>query len=175
MIVTLSRKELSDCKQAATLRWQLARLSGVVNQRKDKGRTDQDLDFLGIKAELAVSKVFDLDFNPIQLGVDDGADMFLHNISIDVKSTFYPHGKLLFKSKKSFKSNCSVLVAKVDEDRMNVVGFATKTMFLEQAEQNDLGHGKGWMMEQHVLLPLSKLWEVATEQKLYKPKRESNK
>jgi len=48
-------------------------------------------------------------------------------------------------------------------------------MFLEQAEQNDLGHGKGWMMEQHVLLPLSKLWEVATEQKLYKPKRESNK
>ena len=115
MIVTLSRKELSDCKQAATLRWQLARLSGVTNQRKDKGRTDQDLDFLGIKAELAVSKVFDLDFNPFQLGVDDGADMFLHNISIDVKSTFYPHGKLLFKSKKSFKSNCSVLVAKVDE------------------------------------------------------------
>ena len=54
MIVTLSRKELSDCKQAATLRWQLARLSGVANQRKDKGRTDQDLDFLGIKAELAV-------------------------------------------------------------------------------------------------------------------------
>jgi len=100
--------------------------------------------------------------------------MFLHNISIDVKSTFYPHGKLLFKSKKSFKSNCSVLVAKVDEDRMNVVGFATKTMFLEQAEQNDLGHGKGWMIEQSELLPLSKLWEVATEQKLYKPKRESN-
>ena len=153
MIVTLSRKELSDCKQAATLRWQLARLSGVTNQRKDKGRTDQDLDFLGIKAELAVSKVFDLDFNPFQLGVDDGADMFLHNISIDVKSTFYPHGKLLFKSKKSFKSNCSVLV---------------------QAVQNDLGHGKGWMIEQSELLPLSKLWEVATEQKLYKPKRELN-
>ena len=150
MIVTLSRKELSDCKQAATLRWQLARLSGVVNQRKDKGRTDQDL------------------------GVDDGADMFLHNISIDVKSTFYPHGKLLFKSKKSFKSNCSVLVAKVDEDKMNVAGFATKTMFLEQAVQNDLGHGKGWMIEQSELLPLSKLWEVATEQKLYKPKRELN-
>ena len=50
MLVTLSLKEMSKCKQAATLRWQLARASGVVNQRRDNGRSDADLDLLGVKA-----------------------------------------------------------------------------------------------------------------------------
>ena len=166
MIVTLSRKELSDCKQAATLRWQLARLSGVVNQRKDKGRTDQDLDMLGLMSELSVARIFNIKHNLFQMGVDDGSDMFLHNISIDVKSTFYPTGKLLFKSKASFKSDCAVLACKIAQNQINVAGFIPKKVFLAQAEQRDLGHGKGWIIEQSELMPLSMLWEVATKQKI---------
>ena len=49
--VRLSRQEMLECKQAAALRWQLARASGVANQRKDSNRNDNDVDLLGIKAE----------------------------------------------------------------------------------------------------------------------------
>ena len=58
MLVTLTPKEMSKCNQAATLRWQLARASGVSNQRRDKGRSDADLDLLGVKAELMLRPRF---------------------------------------------------------------------------------------------------------------------
>ena len=53
--VRLTRSEMSEVKQAAALRWQLARASGVVNQRQDI-RSDADIDLLGLKAEMAVAK-----------------------------------------------------------------------------------------------------------------------
>ena len=68
MLVHLTPKEVAQCNQAAAMRWQLARASGVVNQRRDKGRSDADLDLLGVKAELAVSKVFDLDHIHVGVG-----------------------------------------------------------------------------------------------------------
>ena len=33
--IRLTRSEISEAKQAAALRWQLARASGVANQRRD--------------------------------------------------------------------------------------------------------------------------------------------
>jgi hypothetical protein len=33
--IRLTRSEISEAKQAASLRWQLARASGVANQRRD--------------------------------------------------------------------------------------------------------------------------------------------
>ena len=166
MIVTLSRQDLSLCKQGATLRWQLARLSGVTNQRKDKNRSDQDLDMLGLMAELAVAKVFSIKHSPFQMGVDDGSDMYLGNISIDVKSTFYPTGKLLFKSKASFKSDCAVLACKIAKNQINVVGFIPRSIFLDKAIEINLGHGKGWAIEQNQLMQLGKLWETSVKQTL---------
>ena len=121
MLVKLSPKEMSICEQAAALRWQLARASGVVNQRRDQGRTDADLDLLGIKAEMAVAKVFDIDYTPFQLGVDNGKDLWLGNISIDVKATFYKNGKLLFKTRDAFKAHCAVLVCENNPEILDVV------------------------------------------------------
>ena len=128
MLVSLTPKEVAQCNQAAAMRWQLARASGVVNQRRDKGRSDADLDLLGVKAELAVSKVFDLD-HIHAAGVDDGRDVWLDDISIDVKATFYPTGRLLFKKREAFKADCSILVCQQAPDRMHVVGYIPKTHF----------------------------------------------
>jgi hypothetical protein len=38
--IRLTRSEISEAKQAASLRWQLARASGVNNQRRDN-RSDR--------------------------------------------------------------------------------------------------------------------------------------
>ena len=45
LLITLTREEVAQCKQAAALRWQLARASGVVNQRKDTDSSDEDIDY----------------------------------------------------------------------------------------------------------------------------------
>ena len=96
MLVQLSLKEMSQCNQAAAMRWQLARASGIVNQRRDQVKSQQDLDLLGVKAEVAVSKVFNIPHQHA-IGVDDGCDLWLDDISVDVKATFHKSGRLLFK------------------------------------------------------------------------------
>ena len=77
ILVQLTKPELSQCKQASTLRWQLARASGVVNQRKDTDSSDDDIDYLGIRAELSVAKVLGCDYTPSALGIDEGIDMYI--------------------------------------------------------------------------------------------------
>mgnify|MGYP007032528097 FL=1 len=61
MIVRFTRQDLSECEQAASLRWQLARAAKVANQKKDPTRSDHDIDLLGVKGELAVARVFQID------------------------------------------------------------------------------------------------------------------
>lgn len=174
MIVKLTERELALCKQAATARWQLARASGVVNQRKDSNRDDFTIDYLGIRAEQAVAKVFRLDYTPSVIGIDDGSDVWFEDISIDVKSTFHPDGKLLFKSLEAFKSDVSILVTAVKEegyevvDEMEVVGWITKGEFMELANERDLGHGACYVMEQYQLSSLETLWKAVAEQWCYK-------
>lgn len=159
--VKLTLEEMLQCKQAATLRWQLARASGVENQRKDQGREDSDIDLLGIKAELAVSKVFGCNYSVFQLGVDDGADMFLGDISIDVKSTFHENGKLLFKSLPAFKASCSILVTATEKDNvMSLAGYVPRKQFHQEAKEDDLGHGICFTMAQMRLRPVEGLWRV---------------
>ena len=99
--IRLTRSEISEAKQAASLRWQLARASGVANQRRDN-RSDGDIDLLGVKAEIAVAKILNLPYRASALGIDSGADIWADDIGIDVKSTFYQTGKLLFKSLDAF-------------------------------------------------------------------------
>lgn len=166
MLVKLSEKEISNCKQAATLRWQLARASGVANQRRDKSRNDNDLDLLGIKAEVCVAKIFEIDHNPFQLGIDSGKDLWLGDISIDVKATFYRTGKLLFKNIDSFKADCSILVCQQSENTFNVVGYCSQKEFQKRSALIDLGHGVGSALEQDQLYPLEKLWSYHVKEKL---------
>jgi len=159
MFVPLSPAELSACRQAATFRWQMARAAGVENQRRDGNRSDEDVDYLGIRAELAVAKLYGLDYSPHHLGVDDGVDMYCETTSIDVKSTFHTTGKLLLKSKKFVTADLYILVtACSDESLMRVVGGITSDQFLEHCVKEDLGHGNGLSLTQDKLAAPSAVW-----------------
>tara|TARA_B100000524_G_scaffold347744_1_gene250367 strand:+ start:811 stop:1329 length:519 start_codon:yes stop_codon:yes gene_type:complete len=165
--VRLTKQEMLECKQAATLRWQLSRAMGVPNQRKDTNRNDNDVDQLGIKGETAVAKVLECRHNVFQYSSDYGVDMFLGNISIDVKTTFHQTGKLLFKSLDAFKAGCSVLVtASDDDDVMIIAGYIPRRVFLEKAQETDLGgYGPCFTMEQIYLRPIESLWKRHQEKK----------
>ena len=160
MVVKLSAREMAQCSQAAAMRWQLARASDVGNQRRDGNRDDDALDRLGVMAELVVAKIFDLDHQHL-IGVDDGTDLWVDDLSIDVKATFHDGGHLLFKSREAFKADCSVLVCQLAPDTYRVAGYASKQTFLKKAQEKDFGHGPGWALEQEELDPLGKLWQYA--------------
>ena len=166
MLVKLSPKEVSMCEQGATLRWQLARVSGVVNQRRDQGRTDDNIDFLGVKAEMAVAKVFGIEYSPFQLGVDSGKDLWLGDTSIDVKATFHKKGKLLFKTLNAFKADYAILVCENGPQLLDVVGYIPREVFCMECQDDDLGHGACVSVEQYALQPIHELWRISTERRL---------
>lgn len=162
MDVRLTAREMSQARQCASLRWQLARASGVKDQRRDP---DRDLDLLGVKAEMAVSKLFHLDFNPAAMGIDDGADLWFGDVSIDVKASFTPSARLLFKTLDAFKAHVGILVtAHADrDDVMCVVGGIGQARFKDQARQVDLGRGPCFVMDQHELTSVKDMWEIMME------------
>jgi len=164
MIVKLSKKEMSEINQFASLRWQLSRAAGVVNQRRDNKRTDDDVDKLGYKGEFVVAKIFNLPFNPGVAGIDDGYDLWINDLSVDVKTTFYPSGVLLFKSIQSFKADVSILVtATKDENTFNVVGFIPKKEFEKKSK---VFNGNGMAVHQEYLYPIERLWKYTKQKEL---------
>ena len=166
--IKLSPRETSDCEQAAMFRWQLARASGVVNQRRDE-RSDNDIDLLGLKAELAVSKLFNISHDVFRFGVDSGIDMWLGDMSIDVKATFHKNGHLLFKNSESFRSDIAVLVTEdKNEEQLIVVGFCSKNKFNSLAEPKDFGHGVGMALHQDNLQPMHVMWKHWANKLSYK-------
>ena len=61
--------------------------------------------------------------------------MWINDLSIDVKTTFYETGVLLFKSKESFKADVGILVtATGSENIFKIAGFISKQEFKEKSE-----------------------------------------
>jgi hypothetical protein len=166
LIITLTKEDIARCKQAAALRWQLARASGVVNQRKDTDSTDNDLDYLGLKAELAVAKAFNTEFRPENFGIDSGVDMFIDSIGIDVKATFHQQGHLLFKTLDAFKADLAILVTATDNDNvMKITGWISRDRFLNTTVQKDFGKGNCYVIPQDQLATIEDLWLKMTGKK----------
>jgi len=164
MNIKLSKKELSEVNQIASLRWQLSRASGVVNQRKDNNRSDDDVDKLGYAGEYAVAKLFNLHFNPSILGIDDGFDLWINDLSIDVKTTFYETGVLLFKSKDAFKADVGILVtATGSQNIFKIAGFISQKLFKEKAQ---IFKETGYCIQQKDLMPIERLWKYTRQQEL---------
>lgn len=163
MKIRLKRSELAVADQAAALRWQLARASGVKNNRIDKTRSDADVDLLGIKAEIVVAKVLDIPFSASDLGVDSGNDLFIdagsRQLSLQVKATFYQSGRLLFAGNKSFTWDAAILVCSTDQDDvLKIDGWIGRKDAERVLEVKDLGQGSGRCIDPKHLKKISELW-----------------
>lgn len=156
--VKLTQQEISRCTQMANLRSQLARASGVQDQKR--ARLDGfDIDLTGIKAELAVSKVLGVTYDISNLGIDSGADLWFDDVSIDVKATMRDGDRLLFKSESAFRSDLAVLVYPTDDACiMKVCGGSSRKTFLEKAKQQDLGYGPSLYLDNFHLTPIEEIW-----------------
>ena len=131
--IKLSQEDLHDCRRAGSLRWQLSRAAGITDQQKGptKNNDKKYYDYIGIKGEMAVARLYDLEFDPYRGGIDDGIDMFYEGVTIDVKSTNHTNGRLVFKSKDAFKAQIGILAVEIEDDLMGVPGWIAREEFKE--------------------------------------------
>ena len=170
MQVRLKRSELAVAEQAARLRWQLARASGVENKKVDITRSDQDLDLLGICAEIAASKVLGVDFNASALGIDNGNDFHVDagedEMCIQVKGSFHKKGvaNLIFTNHEKFAWDVAILVCKTDsDDRYDIAGCISIEKARQVMERRNLGKGEGYFIARDELSSIGDLLEfIAT-------------
>jgi len=136
MKVTLTTREMAICMMMGALRmWQGAKLDTTIID-KDKASPQ------GFIAEYAFSKKFNLHMDIIGNLEKDSFDFISRDgATIDIKSTNYLDGNLVFKN---LKHDIYVL-AIVDGNTVDLVGYATNEMILE-AGKKDLGHGPSWFV-----------------------------
>ena len=69
-------------------------------KEEDKSRTDHDIDLLGVKGELAVARIFQIDHDIHKGGIDMNIDMWDNDVSFDVKATFTQAGHFVIQTKE---------------------------------------------------------------------------
>ena len=162
MIVNLSRSEESLCAQAGNARTSFARYAGLNNQ---KVVNRSDLDLLGVRGEMAVAKMFDLDWTANAIGHDDGVDMFFGDCSIDVKTGFENARMLLFRNLDKFRSDVAIFCRQKGK-QIEVVGWCSRVDFKFKSKEVDLGHGKTWGLEEKFLNNIEDLWKILKQKQL---------
>lgn len=172
MIVCLNQQEMALTDQAGKLRWQLARAAGVKDRVVDKDRDPYSIDVLGVRAEVAVAKLFNLDFSAATLGIDSGGDLFIpirDNIffCLQIKATFHANGNLLFRHDCKFEFSTAVLVCQMSDERYDVVGCIGINQIHARKKAVDKGKGyTGWQIDRQQLSPMSELWAYIQEKRL---------
>ena len=124
--------------------------SGNVSDAKMGNQSGSDSDRDGILGELAFCQLMnvwpDLGLTPRS----GSADCLVKNKRIDIKTTRRLNGRLLCTLKDNPDVDIYVL-ALLDDDSVTFAGYATKTELRQDANIIDLGHGKGYALDQNKL------------------------
>ena len=147
--IKLEPDEIAVCNLIGRNRALIARSSGV----KDVKMGNQDgaeADVLGFMGEYAFAKHFNV-FPDLGLVPRSGsADGILKGYKYDIKTTTYKNGRLLSTIKDNDDVDMYVL-AIVEEPFVFVAGYALKDELRKESNLIDLGHGKGYGLNQEQL------------------------
>jgi len=149
MIVNLDSSEVLVCEILGRLRALTARSAGVKDTKVGKQNGD-DSDVMGIKAEYAFAKHFNV-FPDLGLTPRSGsADGILQGYSYDIKSTDYANGNLLATRKINPDVDMYVLCI-VSKTQVDIKGYVMKEDFISPNNLKDMKHGEGYCLGQSQL------------------------
>jgi|TARA_R110002073_G_scaffold61900_2_gene155689 hypothetical protein len=162
--VRLSAKELDDCDRAGRHRFEFARLAKKPHTLacKNTAKNDPVRDVQGLKAELAVAKLFGSEFSPFEFGPDNGVDLWIDEISVDVKvtTTQIENPNLLFMDGKTLKADVAILCRIEAEDsaeEVEIMGWIPK-YYWEKWKKAFFHSPKDDAVPSSDLFPMYKLW-----------------
>ena len=148
--VELTHEELLVCRFMGALRTLNNRIANV----SITGSTDED-DETGMIGEYAFGKHYNL-FMDITLHPRKGGGDFVRNGKIiDVKATKRPDGNLITPLAKQGTTDVDVYVlAIVQGNVVDLIGYATRDDFLQDENIRPLGHSKGYFLDRSALRKL---------------------
>jgi hypothetical protein len=148
MIVNMSPPEAAIAQVLAVMRNTTARQNGVTD--KQMGKQDPiEIDRDGILAEMAFGKAFNLYPDLTVYPRKGGADLIGRTgKKIDVKATRYKTGRLVIHIDKPVDEVDIYVLAIVDKDDVDLIGYIESVKAIRQENVRDLGHGEGYVIEQ---------------------------
>ena len=150
MIVKLDELEIELCEYIGKLRSSIARSNNVFDA-KIGDQNGVEADIQGFKAEYAFAKKNNL-FPDFRLSPRSGSadGVTKENNRYDIKSTHYKTGNLLSTLKVNQDVDVYVL-AYVNKNIVDFVGWATKDELIRKENIKSLGLGSGYFLSRHKL------------------------
>lgn len=132
----------------------------VIPDRKleNWNNSQHESDLLGIMGEYAVSKILKIPFDTeINLNGDGGeTDLLFGEWSIQVKTTKYNTGRLVFNTLEEIKSLINILaICDIKNKTVNIAGYITHKEILKFNYKENLGHGDRYCINQENLKDIS--------------------
>jgi hypothetical protein len=156
--VELTDYDVHKANRQVYIRQKPKRDAFVPSQRVTNTHSEISIDFFGALAEIAVSKLLHISIDEkMILGGDGGYDFVWMGVKIDVKYTYHKDGHLIVMSKDKLLADIYILLVG-DSKRMDIIGLATKELFLEKGQFKDFGYGPVFAMAQDDLIG----WESLT-------------
>ena len=148
MIVHMTPPESAMALTLAVMRQTNSRASGVVNKQMSK-QNPIEIERDGVLSEMAFGKQFNLypDFSVHPR--KGGADLITHQgLRVDIKATRYKSGRLLIHIDKTVEDVDIYVLAIIDGDDVDLVGYIKSADAIKQEYVKDLGYGVGYVIEQ---------------------------
>ena len=147
--VTLNGSEMATCRILANLRSLVSRGAGIVDVQMGKNNP-LAIDELGLIAEYAFCKHWNIFFDPSTSPKSGTSDCVLGGKRFDIKATHYEDGRLIKTLKQNPDVDCYAL-AIVQGNVVKFPGYAFSIELCQPKYVTDLGHGMTYAMEQSEL------------------------
>jgi hypothetical protein len=151
----LTDADVAYCKVVAGIRRVCNRARDAKSQMSLGRIVDNNGEELGIIAEYAFCKHFNLYFDATFGGKDKGYDCVLNGQKIDIKGISNPRLNLVAFIKKERLSDIYVLVS-VEQEKVNIQGWVASEDLCRPENVKDLGYGERYFMERKKLNQWSK-------------------
>jgi hypothetical protein len=149
MKIILTDAECLMLKTLGGMRSLVARSAGVKDAKMgDQNGLEADID--GLMGEYAFCKWKNIFPDLVPAPRSGSCDCVFKNQRIDIKTTRYKTGRLLATLKNNQDIDIYVL-AILEENIVNFVGWAKKEDLCQQKNIKNLGHGDGYSLDQNEL------------------------
>lgn len=165
MIVGLRDSALLRAFNLSILRNRWKFINGIRSRKFSRGKSELEVQYVGIVAELAVAGVLGIPYNPpLLLGGDDFDLVDKSGRTIEVKFRNHPKGDFALSNAKpeSFQADLGVLVVPLypeigDNALLHLVGWITREEFLDRCDRVNYGYGDRLAVERDALRPMGSL------------------
>jgi hypothetical protein len=121
--------------------------------------TQEAIDLLGVMGEYAVSKHLKIPMDmSVSLEGDGGIDMYYGQYNLQIKTTKYKTGRLVFNMNQPIDADIYILCYAIEQESLvHIQGYIRQAHIPEQLVVMNLGHGMRKVIEQRCLSPISML------------------